>query len=251
MNAEQLANEAEYADKQYAIFEKQLDINPRIFRHYSEPRHKIYWREMGALLLGDVRGCRLLDLGCGMGEESVYWAKLGAEVHGVEISEKGLQLGRKRAAHNGVNVRFYKMLGQQTGFPDASFDVIHGMGILHHVGLDLCIREVHRLLKPGGRAVFLEPMGNSAFVDKMKGLIFGDAERGTDYEAPLRWDDVAAVRPMFSQLEMYPYHLLARLAAGEVRLRRSRVVLWFDYMMLRAIPALRHFAGGMVIFVRK
>jgi SAM-dependent methyltransferase len=44
-----------------------------------------------------------------------------------------------------------------TPYPDAAFDLVIGDGILHHLDLDVALGEVHRVLKPGGRAVFREP----------------------------------------------------------------------------------------------
>jgi 2-polyprenyl-3-methyl-5-hydroxy-6-metoxy-1,4-benzoquinol methylase len=107
-------------------------------------------------MLRPVNGQRLLDLGCGMGKESAYFAKLGASVVAIDISPVGIELTRKRAAHNGVTDRVEAIImrADQPAFPSGSFGVVHGFGILHHIGLDKGLREVKRLLKPGGRGCF-------------------------------------------------------------------------------------------------
>src|SRR3546814_19128134 len=65
------------------------------------------------------------------------------------------------ATETGLHATFSVDNAEQTSFPDASFDRIGGSGILHHLDLDRAYAEIARLLKPGGRAVFLEPLGHN------------------------------------------------------------------------------------------
>src|SRR3546814_15436315 len=65
------------------------------------------------------------------------------------------------ATETGLHATFSVDNAEQTSFPDASFDRIGGSGILHHLDLDSAYAEIARLLKPGGRAVFLEPLGHN------------------------------------------------------------------------------------------
>jgi cyclopropane fatty-acyl-phospholipid synthase-like methyltransferase len=68
-----------------------------------------------------------------MGEESVYFAKLGARVTGIDISDVGIASLKRRAAFHHLDITALEMRCDPTDFPDASFDRIHGLGILHHV----------------------------------------------------------------------------------------------------------------------
>lgn len=153
-----LRDEASFANEDYAPHADDLAINPEMFRRYHTPAELWDWRQLAALLLGDIAGKDLLDMACGMGEESVYFAKLGARVTGIDISDVGIASLKKRAAHHRLDLRAFEMRVDPTSFADDSFDRIHGLGILHHVGIEPGLAEVDRLLRPGGVGVFLEPI---------------------------------------------------------------------------------------------
>src|SRR4051812_8834438 len=91
-----LREEASFANEDYAPYAHDLEINPGMFRRYLSPSELWDWRQMAALLLGNIAGLDLLDFGCGMGEESVYFAKLGARVTGIDISDLGVATLKKR-----------------------------------------------------------------------------------------------------------------------------------------------------------
>src|SRR5437879_3547839 len=193
---QQLRQEAEFADRHYASYANQLGVNPGMLEKYTHPKQLWDWRQYGAMQLGPVKGQSVLDLGCGMGEESVYFALLGAEVTAIDISPVGIELVKKRAAHNGVadRIRANAMRADETEFPDESFDVVHGFGILHHIGLAKGLSEVKRVLTPGGRGLSFEHMGNSAFIERLR-----KRPDSTEYEQPVRRKEITAYRPQLSK----------------------------------------------------
>lgn len=251
---EVLREEAEFANRDYAPFADRLDMSPTMFRKYSTPSQVWDYRQIAALMLGDIDGKDFLDYGCGMGEESVYFAKLGARVTGIDISEVGVEMLRQRARHNQVVVRALEMRADPTSFADESFDKVHGMGILHHVGIDKALAEVKRLLRPGGVGVFLEPMGDVPAVEAAKEFLMtrlrGHVRDVTDHEHNLTWAEIEQATRRFSKSTTIPYHLLYRIksffpyAAHDV-LRR------IDVGLLSVFPQLRRFAGAVVIKVVK
>jgi SAM-dependent methyltransferase len=227
-----------------------------MFRRYDWPDQLADWRQLAALLLGDVAGKDVLDFGCGMGEESIYFAKLGARVTGIDISEVGIASLRKRAAFHGLGVEALAMRVDPTTFPDERFDRIHGLGILHHVGIEVGLGEAHRLLRPGGVAVFLEPVGDCAAIEAVKTWLMeharflGTFDEVTDHERNLTWREIeAAVRP-FADAAAFPYHLLYRLKRLFPERWRA-AIRRLDHGLLAIAPALRGYAGGAVIRVRK
>src|SRR5579863_9380889 len=158
MSGDQLKQEAAFADADYSLFADQLTVNKTFLEKYANPRHDWDWRQYAANQLGDIQGNKVLDYGCGQGEESLYLAMMGADVTAVDISPVGVEPANKRAKFNQVDARLkaYVMRCDPTSFPDESFDAVHGFGILHHVGLQTGLREIKRLLKPGGKGIFFE-----------------------------------------------------------------------------------------------
>ena len=92
-----LRQEADFANRDYAPWTDALDINQSMFIAYDRPSHLWEWRNVAAMLLGELAGKSLLDYGCGMGEESIYFAKLGAHVTSIDISELGIDTLKRRA----------------------------------------------------------------------------------------------------------------------------------------------------------
>ena len=251
-----LRDEAEFANRDYAPYSENVEINIAMFRKYARPTALWDWRQLGALLMGDVSGKELLDYGCGMGEEAIYFAKLGARVTAIDISDVGIATLQRRAAYHELDIRALEMRCDPTTFPSESFDRIHGMGILHHVGIDTALAEVHRLLRPGGIGIFLEPLGDAPHVEGVKELLMrharflGHFDDVTEHEHNLRWDEIARATQAFARSDTYPYHLMYRL-------KRFLPPGWFDAVrridsgLLALAPGLRHYAGAVVIRVVK
>jgi 2-polyprenyl-3-methyl-5-hydroxy-6-metoxy-1,4-benzoquinol methylase len=252
---EVLRDEASFANQDYAPYANDLAINPKMFRRYHTPSELWDWRQLAALLLGDVNGKDLLDMACGMGEESVYFAKLGARVTGIDISDVGIASLKKRAAHHRLDITALEMRVDPTSFADDSFDRIHGLGILHHVGIEAGLREVDRLLRPGGLGVFLEPIGDSPTIEAVKTFLMrharflGEFDHVTDHEHNLTWREVESAVKRFTDVRIYPYHLMYRLKRF-IPQDSLDAVRRIDAGLLTLLPRLRHYAGGVVIAVR-
>jgi ubiquinone/menaquinone biosynthesis C-methylase UbiE len=101
-------------------------------------------------------GRRALELGCGTGVFLSRVAPSGAEIRGLDLSEDLLAKARARLAAC-PNVSLDQGNAEAMPYPDAHFDAVYGSSVLHHLDLDQALREAHRVLKPGGRAVFAEP----------------------------------------------------------------------------------------------
>ncbi len=95
----------------------------------------------------------LLEVGCGIGVDSIQLAKCGFDVTAVDLTESALQVAKEFAARRDVNINFQLGNAEGLDFPDASFDVVYSFGVLHHTpDIEKAVAEVRRVLRPGGSA---------------------------------------------------------------------------------------------------
>jgi SAM-dependent methyltransferase len=205
-----------------------------------------------AEFLGDLDGREVLELGNGMGEVTTLLARSGARVTAVDISPASSAVARRRAELHGVgdSIRFVVAAGEQLPLPDDRFDVVVGKAVLHHLDVRRAAPELHRVLRPGGRAAFAEPLGtNPAVAFARDHLPYpGKNPRGADI--PLSYADIRAWEAPFAVAEHQEVQLLemAQRALGRgpmPRLRRA------DDWLLDRIPALRRLCRYVVLRLTK
>jgi SAM-dependent methyltransferase len=226
-----------------------------IARYERPPADTAYPLEYCYHLLGDVRGKRIVDFGCGSGANSVLLANRGAHVWAVDISEDLIRLGQRRLEVNGRGggAQFIVGSAHDLPFPDASVDIVFGIAILHHLDLKLVSKEVHRVLRPGGRAIFQEPVRNSALMRFVRSLIPYRAPDISPFERPLTDRELADFAAPFGSFRTRPFGLpLVQVAQVVPVLRKFLPRLYSaDRRLLAALPVMRHFAAIRVIEVRK
>ncbi len=263
--ARRWASERKFFDGVGAKLEEALRpfSKPQLARYVERPG-RIYDKEFRFRLLGDLRGKRLLDLGCGDGSNAVLLAKRGAEVEGIDLSPKLVAVAEKRAELDGVGARarFQCAPVERVDFPEASFDVIWGDGILHHLidVLDGTLERLVRWAKPGGLFLFSEPVTLSPLLHRLRrGVpIHTDA---TPDERPLGAREMALVRRHLPGLRTRQFEGLSRLSRFVIDVsdyegapwpRRAAVDLLhaIDYALLSAGP-LRRLGGMSVIWARR
>lgn len=157
-------------------FLQKLDTSPQDFIVSENNRNLGGWTGELVLLnaLGDLRGKRVLEYGCGQGRFAVLLAKRGARVTSIDLGPDLVELTKRVARLNGVTGEYIVGDITETHVPAESFDVVVGDSILHHLtvkGASLAIAEAYRALRPGGRAFFLEPVENSATFEFLQNLI--------------------------------------------------------------------------------
>src|ERR1051325_9053893 len=98
-------------------------------------------------------GARLLEIGCGMGSDLVQFARGGANCTGIDITPRSIEITRHRFALYGLTGTFILSDGEHLPFPSETFDIVYSNGVLHHTPDTAgAIREIHRVLRPGGTA---------------------------------------------------------------------------------------------------
>ncbi len=205
--------------------------------------------------LGDVRGKTVLDFGCGSGANTVLLANRGARILAVDISESLLRLAARRLEVNGVPgaATFIAASAHDLPLPSESVDVVFGIAILHHLDLALVSREVHRVLRPGGRAIFQEPVRNSAVLRFVRRLIPYRAPDISPFERPLFDRELRAFAAPFRECRTRAFGL-PHVRVGELLppWRRDPAALYrTDKTMLAAVPALARYAAIRVLTLTK
>ena len=101
------------------------------------------------------KGKDVLDVGCGAGVEVVRFARAGARVTGVEIAASAITLARQNLEQQGLGATLDVADGEHLPFRDRSFDLVFAHGVVQYTGDDRrMVAEIHRVLRPGGLAVF-------------------------------------------------------------------------------------------------
>ena len=102
-------------------------------------------------------GSRCLELGTGGGQNAVKFAELGLKVHGVDSSDELLKTAHD-LAQSGSNLEFSNVdLNVPMPFEDSSFDVVVVVGTLQYLmEPSACVKEVNRILKPGGHFIICQ-----------------------------------------------------------------------------------------------
>jgi SAM-dependent methyltransferase len=107
-------------------------------------------------ILGDVEGLDAVELGCGTAYMSAKLARRGARVVGVDPTPAQLATAREMQAEFGLEFPLVEAVGEDVPLPDASFDLVHSeYGASIWADPYRWIPEAARLLRPGGRLVFL------------------------------------------------------------------------------------------------
>jgi SAM-dependent methyltransferase len=226
-----------------------------LVKRYTNTRENTpYPLEYAFHLVGDASGQHVLDLGSGTGSNSTLLASRGARVTSMDISPDLLALADRRIELDGFADRITTVCGSAHSIPvpSNSLDLVFGVAILHHLDLTLTSREVHRVLKPGGRAIFVEPTRNSRVLAFLRKLIPYQAADVSPFERPLRDDEIASFSSPFARTRTRRFRLphvpLLRLLLP--RRLEHRVFEW-DRALLQRWPRLGYFATVAVFEIHK
>ena len=160
------------------------------FEACTAPENRFILQQMG-----DIRGKLLLDLGCGAGENSVYFAKQGARCVATDYSPGMVEVALQLAAANGVEIEGRTANAMALDFPDNTFDLVYASNLLHHIpDPQIALKEMHRVLKPGGKACFWDPLKHNPVINVYRRMA---TEVRTDDEMPLDINIVNYIQSLF------------------------------------------------------
>ena len=149
--------------------------------------------------LGDINGKRLLDVGCGLGEASVYFAMLGADVTSTDLSQGMLNATAWLAQANGVCVKPHLASAEELRLPPgAKYDIIYAGNLLHHVDIEQTLVRIKPHLAPGGMFVTWDPLAYNPAINVYRSIA---TDVRTPDEHPLKWGDIKLFRKYFGIVE--------------------------------------------------
>jgi SAM-dependent methyltransferase len=107
----------------------------------------------------DAAGARVLEIGSQSWEWCLFqYSYRPQQLTCINISQSELEIGQAQAAKLGMSCEFRKMDAHNLEFEDSSLDVVFGVAILHHLEFVRALCEIHRVLRQGGKIVFVEPL---------------------------------------------------------------------------------------------
>lgn len=225
-----IANLSKYED----LFEKIDYLNPIID----------FW--------GDISNKKVLDLACGDGWISLSLAKSGAMVYGFDISPQKIELARRYAEGNSLNNRttFDVMTSEEMTYDDNFFDYAIMHAALHHCDIEKTLIQIHRVLKPGGKAVLIEDYAYHPLMGLYRWLTPG---KHTETERALTDDDLKVIVSRFSTHHYKYFGLLNlfELSSHSLVCKMKPYLRSLDNFLYDKFPFIKKYSKLIGIFVVK
>jgi ubiquinone/menaquinone biosynthesis C-methylase UbiE len=128
----------------------------RFYELVEEHRYKKEWHIPEAAQFARAKDLAVLEVGCGLGTDGAQFAKAGARYTGIDLTDAAVELAKRRFELFDLPGTFRVTDAERLDFPDNSFDLVYSHGVLHHTpDTAAAIREIHRVLRPGGKAVVM------------------------------------------------------------------------------------------------
>lgn len=206
---------------------------------------------------------RLLDLGCGKGENSIVFSRIGYEVYGFDLSPNNIAIAERLARKYGVEKKTHFSIGvaERFGYEDGFFDLVAGIDILHHVTISHALSECMRVLKRGGRAIFHEPVRIPVLdglreTKLMRWLVPKEASLDrqiTHDERKLNGSDIEEIRGFDPGLEIEGFRLVSRLdrLIRDPNSPNPSLLERLDHRLFARFPSLKAYGGVVVMVLTK
>jgi SAM-dependent methyltransferase len=221
--------------------------------------------------MGDLKGKRILDIGAGLGESSVYFAMQGADVTYNDLSPEMAHFAERLAAIHGVRLSTLILPAESAGDMGENFDFVYIANTLHHVrDRDAVFAGIRRALRPGGWFFSWDPLAYNPIINIYRKIA---TEVRTLDERPLTADDLVIARRHFTSVDhrefwiaslslFLKYYFVDRVHPNSQRywkriLRETPGGLWWWWPMraadeiLTRLPAVKWLAWNAVIWGQK
>ena len=218
-----------------------------------------FWSMYDRILAVGVAGKRVLIPGCGFGEDAIRISYLNAKVSAFDLSPEVIDIAKRRAAKLGQrDVDFRVMASESLEYPDCLFDLVLFVDILHHVDIPAAMREVRRVLKPGGMVIgdelytysAVQRVRDSRFIARgvyplMRHWIYGsDTPYITEDERKINENEFQIIRDSLVNCEADYFGMLE----GRLFPNSMTWAARLDRMAMRAAGRIAPFLAGRVVF---
>ncbi len=157
-------------------------------------------------LMGELRGKRLLDIGCGLGESSVYFAMQGAQVTATDLSPGMVNCAVALGKLYNVEIEGLVQSGESLEVKPDSYDLIYVANTIHHVtDKRQLFAQIKKALKPGGRFFSFDPLAYNPVINVYREMA---TEVRTEDEAPLTFGDVRLAAEYFENVQHREFWIL-------------------------------------------
>jgi len=161
------------------------------------------------ILSNQCEGKKILEYGCGEGSSAYILSQQKGIVTGIDISDYAISQAQKKAHEMNLDVQFKHMNAEDLKFPDQSFDLICGSGIIHHLDIHRSYSEISRVLKNNGKAVFMEPLGHNFLINWYRKRT---PSLRTEDEHPLLKSDLKLLNTYFKNTRFHFFFFSSLLA---------------------------------------
>jgi 2-polyprenyl-3-methyl-5-hydroxy-6-metoxy-1,4-benzoquinol methylase len=155
-------------------------------------------RSFDRIMPDDLHGRKVLEIGCGMGLQSLELARRGAEVHAVDLTDAAVEVTRARMKEFGVDAEIRCADAEFLPYDSKTFDFVWSWGVIHHSARTArIVREIARVLKPDGetRVMVYNREGRIARLVLLRHYIMGgEFVRHSPDETLWRWSDGYSAR---------------------------------------------------------
>lgn len=212
-----------------------------------------------------------MEIGCGFGEASIYFASQGANVTATDLSSGMVALVEQVAKLHGIKLRTVVCAADQLPFEDQEFDMVYAANVLHHVDMEPTLREIKRVLKPDGLFVAWDPVKYNPAINVYRALTQGATR--TEDEHPIDKNYLKLIQKYFSSIKTKGFWLFANMVFVKYffvdHLNPRKVRYWkyvvsdeerikpfyfkmerIDRKMLRKFPKMKWMCWNMVVIAK-
>jgi len=209
------------------------------------------WEDFYDFLNLNAKNSEILDYGCGVGPIIEKVIKFNPKkITGIDISDVSISKAKEKFVNISPKVELLVDNCENTNFDNNKFDIVYGLGILHHLQISKCINEISRILKPNGTLLFIEPLGTNPLINFYRFLT--PRSRSKD-EHPLKPRDFNMINEKFKNVSIKYYGFLTLIFFPLYRSNNSKVfktLVKMDQLLFK-IKIFQFFAWSVLITAKK